>query len=136
MLAHIHMKDLTLKTDIGTYGPKAVLPQYHKLDMRLRVRQEQVFIKTDQMHHVFDYDPLVLELQNTACAQHYETQEYLLSKLLVLCAQYSEITGVSLYLRKFPVSRDGGTLGVELTADQKELERLREIGLERAGNKA
>ncbi|MBT4234279.1 MAG: dihydroneopterin aldolase, partial [Marinovum sp.] len=54
-----------------------------------------------------------------------DTQEWLATQIVRLCAQYPEIEGACVHLRKFPVSEGSGTLGVRLTVTQGDLEGLR-----------
>ena len=60
--ASIELKDLKLDTKIGTYGPNDVVPDYHLLDLTLWIDPKLVLIPQDGMDHVFDYDPLIVEI--------------------------------------------------------------------------
>ena len=64
--ACIDLKDLQLQTQIGTYGPGAVIPKQHLLDLTLWIDPKLVFILEDLMENVFDYDPLVIEIERLA----------------------------------------------------------------------
>ena len=57
------MRDLQLRTDIGSYGPHEVVPDAHVLDLTLWLAPALVLIAQDGMAHVFDYDPLVVEIE-------------------------------------------------------------------------
>ena len=46
--AVIELRDLQLKTDIGTYGPEDVKPDVHVLDLTLGIDVDQV------SHDIFD----------------------------------------------------------------------------------
>lgn len=127
MRGRLHLNDLIIDTHIGTYGPGDIVPKQHILDMTLDVHVDQLYVLTDAMEAVFDYDPLVADLLTLAVAQHYETQEYLLSRMIEACAAYTEINGVTLFLRKSPVTSASGQLGVELSADATDLKTLREL---------
>ena len=72
--AVIELRDLHLKTDIGTYGPTDTRPDFHILDLTLGISVDQVLIAQDDMANVFDYDPLILEIDRLAADGHYETQ--------------------------------------------------------------
>ena len=76
------------------------------------------------MDFVFDYDPLIATIEDLARERHYNTQEYLLTRIVQACARYTEIEGVSLNLRKMPVLNDG-SLGVEISVDKEYLEMVR-----------
>ena len=123
--ACIDLKDLQLQTQIGTYGPEAVIPKQHLLDLTLWIDPKLVFISEDLMENVFDYDPLVIEIERLAGDGHYETQERLMTLIVQACAKYPEIESLEISLRKSPVSQGSGSLGVRLSVDQTTLDELR-----------
>ena len=123
--ACIDLKDLQLQTQIGTYGPEAVIPKQHLLDITLWIDPKLVFISEDLMENVFDYDPLVIEIERLAGDGHYETQERLMTRIVQACAKYPEIESLEISLRKSPVSQGTGSLGVRLSVDQTTLDELR-----------
>ena len=123
--ACIDLKDLQLQTQIGTYGPEAVIPKQHLLDITLWIDPKLVFISEDLMENVFDYDPLVIEIERLAGDGHYETQERLMTRIVQACAKYPEIESLEISLRKSPVSQGSGSLGVRLSVDQTTLDKLR-----------
>jgi dihydroneopterin aldolase len=123
--ACIDLKDLQLQTQIGTYGPGAVIPKQHLLDLTLWIDPKLVFISEDLMENVFDYDPLVIEIERLAGDGHYETQERLMTRIVQACAKYPEIESLEISLRKSPVSQGTGSLGVRLLVDQTTLDELR-----------
>ena len=124
LVSKIVLKDLSLPTNIGSYGPNDVVPKEHVLDMKLLIAQDLVLIENDDMEFVFDYDPLIATIEGLARERHYHTQEYLLTRIVQACAKYTEIKGVSLNLRKMPVLNDG-SLGVEISVDKEYLEMVR-----------
>lgn len=77
------------------------------------------------MKNVFDYDPLIVEINRLAGDRHYETQERLMTRIVHACTQYSEIESLEISLRKSPVSAGSGSLGVSLSIDQITLNNLR-----------
>ena len=121
----IELKDLCLQTQIGTYGPKDVIPKQHLLDLTLWIDSSLVLIPEDLMENVFDYDPLIIEINRLADDGHYETQERLMTRIVHACAQYSEIESLAICLRKSPVSADSGSLGVRLSVDSLTLHSMR-----------
>lgn len=123
--ACIELKDLQLQTQIGSYGPEAVIPKEHLLDLILWIDPKLVFIAEDIMGNVFDYDPLVIEIERLAGDGHYETQERLMTRIVQACAKYPEIESLEIGLRKSPVSQGTGSLGVRLSIDQTALDELR-----------
>jgi dihydroneopterin aldolase len=123
--ASIELKDLRLRTHIGTYQPGDTVPDAHLLDLTLWIDAGLVLIETDSMAHVFDYDPLVLEIDRLAGDCHYETQERLISRIAQACSAYSEIISMEISLRKSPVHNDSGSLGVKLRLDATALNQLR-----------
>ncbi|TVQ47144.1 MAG: dihydroneopterin aldolase [Gammaproteobacteria bacterium] len=123
--ASVELRDLQLAADIGTYGPDDVIPDAHVLDLTLTLAPEWVQVLADDMALVFDYDPLIARIDQLARDQHYETQEYLMSRIVAACADYPQITGVDISLRKGPVLQGTGSLGVRLTLGEAELAALR-----------
>ena len=125
MSACVELRDLRLITDIGTYGPNDVVPDAHTLDLTLWLAQALVLIAQDGMAHVFDYDPLVAEIDRLAADGHYETQERLITRIVHACAAYPEIQALDIGLRKSPVRQGSGSLGVRLSVDAHTLNTLR-----------
>ena len=123
--ACIELKDLQLQTQIGTYGPGAIIPKQHLLDLTLWIDSKLVFISEDVMENVFDYDPLVIEIDRLAGDGHYETQERLITRIVHACAQYPEIESLQINLRKAPVHAGSGSLGVRLSVHKTTLDDLR-----------
>ena len=123
--ACIELKDLKLQIQIGTYGLGAIIPKQHLLDLTLWIESTLVLISKDAMENVFDYDPLVIEINRLAEDIHYETQERLMTRIVEACAQHPEIQSLEISLRKSPVSSDSGSLGVRLSVNQKTLNDLR-----------
>ena len=123
--ASIELKDLRLRTRIGNYQPGDTVPDVHLLDLTLWINAGLVLIEVDGMAHVFDYDPLVLEIDRLAGDCHYETQERLISRIAQACSAYSEIISMEISLRKRPVHNDSGSLGVKLQLDEVALNQLR-----------
>ena len=123
--ASIELKDLKLRTQIGTYKASDIIPDSHLLDLTLWIDSSLVLIAEDQMSHVFDYDPLVAEITQLAGDGHYETQEKLMTRIVGACANYSQIQALEISLRKSPVNNDSGSLGVRLSIDQLALAKLR-----------
>lgn len=116
--AVIELRDLQLKTDIGTYGPNDAKPDVHLLDLTLGIAVNQVMIARDGMAHVFDYDPLIVEIDRLAADGHYETQERLITRIAGACAAHPAITHMEISLKKSPVRSGSGSLGVRLKLDE------------------
>lgn len=123
--AVIELRDLQLKTDIGTYGPNDTKPNIHLLDLTLGIAVNQVVIALDGMAHVFDYDPLIVEIDRLAADGHYETQERLITRIAGACAAHSAITHMEISLKKSPVRSGSGSLGVRLKLDEIATDALR-----------
>jgi dihydroneopterin aldolase len=125
--ASIELKDLKLRTKIGTYQPGDTVPDEHILNLTFSIDTGLVLIPEDGMAYVFDYDPLVLEIDRLATDCHYETQERLISRIVQACSVYSEITSLEISLRKSPVRNNSGSLGVKLHLDAVALNQLRAL---------
>jgi len=123
--AFIELRDLQLKTDIGTYGPEDTRPEVHLLDLTLGISVDRVLISQDGMPFVFDYDPLITEIDRLAADGHYETQERLMTRIASACAAYPAIQWIEICLKKLPVRTGSGSLGVRLTLDETATEALR-----------
>lgn len=121
----IELRDLKLDTQIGTYGPKDVVPDAHYLDLTLSISRQLILIAEDRMSAVFDYDPLIAEIVRLAREGHYETQERLITRIIAACAAYPQIESAEIVLRKWPVRSGSGTLGVRLFADSETLAGMR-----------
>jgi dihydroneopterin aldolase len=123
--AKIELRDFQLQTKIGTYGPNDVVPDAHILDLSLTIGPDLVLIERDGMALVFDYDPLIAQIDQISQAQHYQTQEYLMTLIVEICATYPQIIAVELCLRKTPVLGGTGNLGVRLVIPADELSNIR-----------
>jgi dihydroneopterin aldolase len=123
--ASIELKDLKLRTKIGTYQSGDTVPDNHLLNLSLWIDTSLVLIRQDGMEYVFDYDPLILEIDRLAGDCHYETQERLISRITQACCVYSEITSLEISLRKSPVHNNSGSLGVKLHLDETALNQMR-----------
>ena len=124
--SRIELQDFRLNTRIGTYAPGDTVPEYHALDLTLWISPDWVLIAQDGMAHVFDYDPLVVEIEKLAADGHYETQERLMTRIVQACAAYPVVEAIDIALRKFPVRAGSGALGVRLALDGPQLQRMRE----------
>ena len=116
--ALIELFDIELITEIGTYGPGDIKPDTHLLNLILEIDAKKVLISSDEMKYVFDYDPLIKEIDRLAGICKYETQEYLMTRIAGACAAYSEIKTIEISLRKTPVRNGNGSLGIHLTLDE------------------
>lgn len=123
--ARVELRDLHLNTRIGTYGPNDVVPDAHTLDLTLWLAPALVLIEQDGMAHVFDYDPLVADIDRLAADGHYETQERLITRIVHACATYPAIEALDIGLRKSPVRKGSGSLGVRVSVDAQTLSALR-----------
>jgi dihydroneopterin aldolase len=124
----IELRDLVLAVQIGTYGPGDVVPERHQLDVTLMVAKHLILIEEDEMTRVFDYDPLIMRIDQIARATHYATQERVVTLIASACAAYAEIESLQIYLRKQPVLAGAGTLGVRLVLNGDDLAELRKAG--------
>ena len=123
--AVIELRDLQLRTDIGTYGPLDTRPDVHILDLTLGISVDQVLIAQDGMAQVFDYDPLILEIDRLAADGHYETQERLITRIAEACSAHLAIKHMTIGLKKSPVRAGSGSLGICLQLDETATQALR-----------
>ena len=123
--SQVELKDLKIAARIGTYGPDDVVPEAHLLDLTMTIAPDLVLIAQDGMAHVFDYDPLIRQIDALARERHYETQERLMTCIAYACAAYSVIKALDICLRKRPVLAGSGSLGVRLILDAEALTALR-----------
>lgn len=128
IISTIELKHLMLDTNIGTYGSEDVVPDHHLLDLSLTISGSAVLIPEDGMAHVFDYDPLIADILKLAKQGHRDTQEWLITQIVGLCASYSEIMGAEIFLRKTPVHAGSGTLGVRISVDHDALRQVAAAG--------
>ncbi|MEM6760341.1 MAG: dihydroneopterin aldolase [Pseudomonadota bacterium] len=125
MMAFVELTGLELPVSLGIYGPEDVVPDMHLLDLTLRLAAAQVHIPSDGMEHVFDYDPLIAEIDRLARDGHYDTQEWLMTRIVRACAAYPEIQSVALHMSKRPVLNSSGQLGVRLHVSAADMADLR-----------
>lgn len=125
MKSTIELRQLELQPSLGTYGPDDVVPDVHLLDLTLTIDPTLVLIDADGMDRVFDYDPLITEIDRIARDGHYHTQERLMTRIVTACAGHDAIEAVELCLSKRPVLRKSGALGVRLWVPADELAAIR-----------
>ena len=89
--SQVELKDLKIAAQIGTYGPGDVMPEAHLLDLTLIIAPDLVLIAQDGIAHVFDYDPLIRQIDALTRERHYETQERLITRIAYACAAYPVI---------------------------------------------
>jgi dihydroneopterin aldolase len=121
----VELKSLKLDTQIGTYGPSDVVPDEHLLDLTLWINTDLVLIAKDGMDYVFDYDPLLVDIERLARDGHYQTQERVITRIASACAAYPQIDSAEIALRKSSVRAGSSTLGVRLFVDHETLAGLR-----------
>ena len=125
MRSTIELKPLLISPSLGTYGPDDIVPNCHILDLTITIDPTLVMINSDEMSKVFDYDPLISEIDKLIKDTHYETQEWLISRIVYACASCQAITAIELFLRKKPVMNKSGELGVRLVIEANDLSQLR-----------
>jgi dihydroneopterin aldolase len=121
----IELTDLDLNIEIGAYTDGDVVPDKHILDLNLSIDPALVLIDEGQMDRVFDYAPLIREIQRLAEEMHYETQERFITRIVDECVKYNEIKSVEVFLRKTPVFGSSGELGVRLQIGMPHLRNMR-----------
>lgn len=124
--SRIELRDFRLQTRIGTDGPGDTVPDHHLLDLTLWISPDRVLIAQDGMAHVFDYDPLVVQIEALAADGLYATQERLVTRIVEACAKHPAIEALEIGLRKCPVRDNSGSLGVHLSADKLQLQIMRQ----------
>ncbi len=77
------------------------------------------------MARVFDYDPLIAEINRLARDCHYATQERLITRIVGACAAYPQIEALEIALTKAPVCSGSGSLGVRLIMDFQAMAQMR-----------
>ena len=97
------------------------------MDLTLAIDPQLVLIADDVMSYVFDYDPLVLQIDQLAADGHYETQERLMTRIVEACARYPQIQSLTISLRKTRVRQGSGTLGIRLEINAQTLNQMRSI---------
>jgi len=123
--ARIELTDLILNIEIGSYSSKDIVPDKHILDLALLIDPKLVLIDEDEMDRVFDYDPLILEIQRKAEEMRYESQERFITRIVDECVRYREIKSIEVFLRKTPILGLSGELGVRLEVEEPYVINLR-----------
>lgn len=121
----IELRGLKLPLELGTYGPDDIVPEAHLLDLTLTISSALVLVKGDRMEEVFDYDPLIVEIDRLARDGYYETQEFFMTRVVKACAQHQEIEAVEITVTKRPVLGTSGSLGVKLKLDSEAFAQAR-----------
>jgi dihydroneopterin aldolase len=121
--ATIELKNFKINTQIGLFGLGEIAPKEHLLDLTLSIDPKYVLIEQDGMQHVFDYDPLIADIERLASDCHYETQERLLTCIAQACASYDQINSVEIFLRKSPLKNGSGSLGLRIMLDKQALHK-------------
>lgn len=124
--SYVELKDLQIAVHLGTYGPDDVVPDAHLLDLTLTISPHLVMVPRDEMALVFDYDPLIRQIDALARVTYYETQERLITSIVEACSAYPQIEALDISLRKRPVLSGTGTLGVRLIVDAIDMAALRD----------
>ncbi len=124
-MAQIELRDLHIAASIGSYGAADVVPDAHILDLTLTIAADLVLVAADDMARVFDYDPLIAQIDRIARERMYETQEYLMTLIAEACAAHAQITALDICLRKQPVLGGTGSLGVRLVLGAQAMAALR-----------
>jgi dihydroneopterin aldolase len=101
------------------------------LDLTLWIDQSLVLIAEDTMTAVFDYDPMVADIERLATECHYETQERLITRIVIHCAAYVAVESIEIVLRKSPMQNGSGSLGVRTCVDAQKLQQLRDANCAR-----
>jgi len=127
MNSSIELSGLKIAAHIGTYKLGDTVPDAHYLDLKLTISPALVVISNDKMSSVFDYDPLIGEIDTLARDCHYETQERLMTRIAEVCARYNSIEAVDIFVYKTPVLGKTGKLGVRLCLVRAELDRIEMI---------
>jgi len=123
--ARIELTDLILNIEIGSYSSKDIVPDKHILDLALLIDPKLVLIDEDEMDRVFDYDPLILEIQRKAEEMRYESQERFITRIVDECVRYREIKSIEVFLRKTPILGLSGELGVRLEVEEPDVINLK-----------
>ncbi|WP_293573006.1 dihydroneopterin aldolase [Phaeobacter sp.] len=124
-IGSVELRDLEIAPQIGTYGSGDVVPETHILDLSLRIDTDLVLIDADQMDRVFDYDLLVRDIDAMCKDRAYETQEFLITRIVQTCAALPEVEALSIFLRKRPELGGSGQLGIRLDLDEVALRTVR-----------
>ena len=124
-VAKIELRELQIAAAIGTYVKGDIVPDAHILDLTLTISPDLVQISADEMALVFDYDPLIIRINQIALSQKYETQEYLMTLIVQACADYDQIAAIDICISKKPVLAGTGSLRMRLTLETQDLAALR-----------
>lgn len=125
LVTTIEFEGLPLKTHIGSFGPGVPDPYEHSLDLMIVVDSLLVLIDEDDMERVFDYEPLLAQIDEIAQERQYETQEMLMTRILACCSGYGAIQGVEMCLKKTQPQSGESTIGVRLLVSGEQFEALR-----------
>jgi dihydroneopterin aldolase len=123
-LALIELRGLELKVHIGTKTPEDIKSDIHLLDLTLGVALGQVLILEDGMEHVFDYDPLIVEIEKLSSDGTYDTQERLATRIAHLCASQRGVRTIEICLKNYLKRGAGSSVGIRLRLDETDTAKL------------
>ena len=125
MQSTIELSDLKIAVAMTESALDPGAAQEHLLGLRLVVDPGLVLIDADSMEHVFDYEPLVAEIDRLARDGQYHTQERLITRIARACAACPEIRAADVSLCKTPVLAGSGRLGLRVVLDAADLDGMR-----------
>lgn len=125
LIGAINLKNIRVDAAIGTYGPDDIVPDVQLLDLILQTSSTLILIAEYGMAGVFDYDPLLAEIDQLARDCSYETEERLVTRIVSAGAAYPQIEALEVALSKKLAPGSAGSVGVRLALDAAALATMR-----------
>lgn len=126
MKAEIFLRDLALPCFIGIHDFERGVRQRMRFNFTLEV--DQLVPLRDDIGLVIDYDYLRLGAQQLVADRVFDTQEYLLGKLVDIAFSHPRVQAVTVETCKPDVYPDAAGVGCRLQLSREEWQQLREAG--------
>jgi dihydroneopterin aldolase len=99
-------------------------PYTHLLDLVLTVSPQYILIDTDTMDQVSDYDPLLNAIRALTTGNRFETQEFVVTCIIAICAAFEKIQALEIFLRKKSELLETTSLGVRVSMNRATINGL------------
>jgi dihydroneopterin aldolase len=120
----VEIHNIRLDFQLGVSNTIDNAPYTHLLDLVINVSPQYVLINTDVMDQVFDYDPLLDAIRALTTGKRFETQEFIVTYIISICAAFDQIQALEIFLRKKAELLETTSLGVRVKIGRTELDRL------------
>lgn len=108
----ILVRDLVLPCRIGVYDHERQAPQRVRINAQLLVERDAT--KSDELHHVLNYETIVEGIRALARGGHIELIENLAEQVMAVCLASPRALAARISVEKLDVFADAESVGVVL----------------------